>query len=290
MKVVIVVPTYNERDNIAPLVEALNRAAALVRRDCEILVVDDNSPDGTADVVRALQRTYSNVQLLAGVKQGLGVAYARGLAYALDQMDAGVVVHMDADFSHDPADLPRLIAKIDEGYDLVVGARYISGGALPLVQILVLQNSNARLGERRHELSRKAALRFRQQLFHLAADRDQLRRRAHPVGTGLAGAGIGLSDQSGYPDHEEFVQVRAQDREELDTLQKRVVRVFRLLQDAALEREQCEFPVDVQRRLMEVDGYGRGLGFPSCGNLPGFRLHSCGLRLSCALFHVISLN
>src|SRR5205823_2915729 len=131
VKVVIVIPTYNERDNIVPLVEALNIAASAMRHDCHILVVDDNSPDGTGDAVRVLQQRFSNVHLLTGPKQGLGVAYARGLAHALGAMAAGVVVHMDADFSHDPADLPRLVEKIDEGYDLVVGARYIEGGHLP---------------------------------------------------------------------------------------------------------------------------------------------------------------
>jgi dolichol-phosphate mannosyltransferase len=131
LKVVTVLPTYNERANIEPLIEALQAAGDQTRHHCEILVVDDNSPDGTGDVVRALQQRYGNLHLLSGTKQGLGVAYARGIDHALRQMHADVIVHMDADFSHDPADLPRLVAKIDEGYDVVVGTRYMEGGALP---------------------------------------------------------------------------------------------------------------------------------------------------------------
>lgn len=129
-KVIAVVPTYNERDNIGPLIEALIAASAGIRHDFEILVVDDNSPDGTQDVIRELQTRYPNVQLLTGTKEGLGVAYARGLEHALTALGADIVLHMDADFSHNPADVPRLIAQIDAGYDLVVGSRYIPEGRL----------------------------------------------------------------------------------------------------------------------------------------------------------------
>lgn len=130
MKVVAVVPTYNERDNIRPLIEALIAASAEIQHDFEVLVVDDNSPDGTQDVIRALQQRFPNVRLLSGTKEGLGVAYARGLEHALTDLAADIVLHMDADFSHNPADLPRLIAQIDAGYDLVVGSRYVPGGRL----------------------------------------------------------------------------------------------------------------------------------------------------------------
>jgi dolichol-phosphate mannosyltransferase len=130
MKVVAVVPTYNERENIRPLVEALIEASAEIPHEFEILVVDDNSPDGTQDVIRELQQRYPNVRLLSGTKEGLGVAYARGLEYAMSELHADIVLHMDADFSHNPADVPRLIAQIDAGYDLVVGSRYIPGGRL----------------------------------------------------------------------------------------------------------------------------------------------------------------
>jgi dolichol-phosphate mannosyltransferase len=130
LKVVAVVPTYNERENIGPLIEALNDAADGLGHPFEILVCDDNSPDGTQDVIREMQTRYDNVRLLAGTKEGLGVAYARGLRYALDELHGDIIMHMDADFSHNPADLSRMIAKIDEGFDLVVGSRYVPGGRL----------------------------------------------------------------------------------------------------------------------------------------------------------------
>ena len=130
MKVVAVVPTYNERENIGPLVEALITASIETPHDFEVLVVDDNSPDGTQDVVHELQQRFPNVRLLSGTKEGLGVAYARGLEHALSELHADIVLHMDADFSHNPADVPRLVAQIDAGYDLVVGSRYIPGGRL----------------------------------------------------------------------------------------------------------------------------------------------------------------
>ncbi len=129
-RVIVVVPTYNERDNIRPLVEALIASSAEIRHDFEILVVDDNSPDGTQDVIHELQARCPNVRLLTGTKHGLGVAYARGIEYALSALHADIVLHMDADFSHNPADVPRLIAEIDAGHDLVVGSRYIPGGRL----------------------------------------------------------------------------------------------------------------------------------------------------------------
>jgi dolichol-phosphate mannosyltransferase len=130
MKVVVVVPTYNERENIGPLVEGLIAASRGIRHEFEILVVDDDSPDGTQKVIREMQSRFPNVRLLTGTKEGLGVAYARGLAHALSSLQADIVVHMDADFSHNPADVPRLVAQIDAGYDLAVGSRYVRGGRL----------------------------------------------------------------------------------------------------------------------------------------------------------------
>jgi dolichol-phosphate mannosyltransferase len=97
----------------------------------QILVVDDSSPDGTADVVRAQQRSSPNVHLLEGKKQGLGAAYIRGMRFALDELEADAVFEMDADFSHDPADVPRLVAALEQGADFVIGSRYVSGGTIP---------------------------------------------------------------------------------------------------------------------------------------------------------------
>jgi dolichol-phosphate mannosyltransferase len=131
MRVVIVVPTYNERENIAPLVNALQTLFPAMCHEMSILIVDDNSPDGTADVVRTLQAQYSNLHLIEAKKVGLGAAYVRGMRLALDVLIADVVFEMDGDFSHKPADVPRLMAEIDGGADFVIGSRYVPGGSIP---------------------------------------------------------------------------------------------------------------------------------------------------------------
>jgi len=131
MKIVVVVPAYNERENVGPLIEALEGQFASMPHEMHVLVVDDNSPDGTGDVVRGAAQRWPNVHLLSGEKRGLGVAYVRGIRYALDQLGADAVVQMDADFSHDPADVPRLVAALDAGADFVIGSRYVRGGKAP---------------------------------------------------------------------------------------------------------------------------------------------------------------
>lgn len=99
--------------------------------EMKILVVDDNSPDGTADVVRRHMKKSKYVELLQGAKQGLGMAFARGMKYAINKMHADAVIEMDADFQHDPKDVKRLIEEFDNGYDYVIGSRYIKGGSIP---------------------------------------------------------------------------------------------------------------------------------------------------------------
>ncbi len=131
MKVVVVLPTYNERENIAPLVNALQAIFPVIGHEMAILIVDDNSPDGTADVVRSFQARYGNLHLIEGKKAGLGAAYIRGIRFALDVLHADVVFGMDADLSHSPADIPRLMAEIDGGADFVIGSRYVPGGSIP---------------------------------------------------------------------------------------------------------------------------------------------------------------
>ena len=131
MKVVVIVPTYNERGNIVGLIEALCLQFASLRHDMNILVVDDHSPDGTAEAVRALLPRHPELRLIEGRKAGLGAAYIRGMTYAIEAMAAEVVFEMDADFSHSPADVPRLLAEIDAGADFVIGSRYVAGGSIP---------------------------------------------------------------------------------------------------------------------------------------------------------------
>jgi dolichol-phosphate mannosyltransferase len=132
MKIVVIIPTYNERLNISLLIDALQPVfARMVRHRMSILVVDDSSPDRTADVVREKIREWSNVHLITGTKNGLGDAYIRGMTHALDHLGAEVVVEMDADFSHDPKDIPRLIGALEQGADFVIGSRYVQGGSIP---------------------------------------------------------------------------------------------------------------------------------------------------------------
>jgi dolichol-phosphate mannosyltransferase len=131
LKTVIIIPTYNERENIEPLVEELQLQFERMTHEMHILVVDDSSPDGTADAVRVLQSRYANLHLIEGKNAGLGVAYIRGMHHAAECLGADVVFEMDADFSHKPEDVPRLMSEIDAGADFVVGSRYVKGGSVP---------------------------------------------------------------------------------------------------------------------------------------------------------------
>lgn len=125
MQVVAVVPTYNEAANLPELVDLVRRAVPGIR----ILVVDDNSPDGTADVARALADGHGDVDVMVRVdRRGLGSAYRDGFRRAIDA-GADVCVQIDADLSHDPAMLPALLANIEHGADLAIGSRYVPGGS-----------------------------------------------------------------------------------------------------------------------------------------------------------------
>lgn len=128
MRTVIVIPTYNEAENVGPLVRAIFKAAPAV----SVLIVDDNSPDGTGDVVRILQKTYPALGLFERPgKEGLGVAYRAGFKKVMEEYPGtDVVMMMDADFYHDPRDLPKLITASIE-YDLVIGSVYAPGGSVP---------------------------------------------------------------------------------------------------------------------------------------------------------------
>ena len=122
----IVVPTYNEAANLEPLVRGVREAAP----DARVLVVDDASPDGTGDVADSMAAGDDRVEVLHRPgKAGLGLAYVNGFAHAL-RAGAGYVLEMDADLSHDPRDVPRLIARAEAGADLVLGSRYVSGGGV----------------------------------------------------------------------------------------------------------------------------------------------------------------
>jgi dolichol-phosphate mannosyltransferase len=125
----LILPTYNEADNIEPLVQAALEQLARAGVAHTVLIVDDDSPDGTGAIADRLAEEISQVRVLHRArKQGLGRAYLAGFGVALDN-GAELVLEMDSDFSHDPADLPRLIAAAGAA-DLVLGSRYVPGGGV----------------------------------------------------------------------------------------------------------------------------------------------------------------
>ena len=123
---IVIIPTYNEKENIEKIIRAINA----LDKQFHILVIDDGSPDGTAAIVkRLMQEEFAGGLFIVERpgKLGLGTAYIQGFKWAL-QHDYEYIFEMDADFSHDPADLPRLYSAChDEGYDLAIGSRYVSG-------------------------------------------------------------------------------------------------------------------------------------------------------------------
>jgi len=135
MRAVIIIPTYNEKENIGRLIEHLeSKIFPKIKSQFQmhILVVDDTSPDGTAEVVKKLQKKFQNVHLfLNKQKAGLGGAYLKGMIHAVDELKADIMFEMDADFSHDPKVIPQFLEKIIQGNDLVLGSRYIEGGSIP---------------------------------------------------------------------------------------------------------------------------------------------------------------
>lgn len=128
MRSVVVLPTYNEAENIERFLRAVRKAAP----HTDVLVVDDDSPDGTGDIAEGLEAELGRISLLSRPgKRGLGSAYRDGFAHVLDGDDGGrydVVVTMDADLSHDPERIPEFVERIAGGADLVIGSRYVTGG------------------------------------------------------------------------------------------------------------------------------------------------------------------
>ena len=134
MKTIVVIPTYDEKDNVRKMAEAvLNQTIKQFKQSnnqtmLHLLFVDDNSPDGTGDVIEEMMKSEPRIHCLhREKKEGLGRAYVAGFQKAIE-LGAERIVQMDCDFSHDPKDLPRLIA---EDADLVIGSRYVKGGDTP---------------------------------------------------------------------------------------------------------------------------------------------------------------
>tara|TARA_Y100000590_G_C15514082_1_gene936551 strand:+ start:240 stop:947 length:708 start_codon:yes stop_codon:yes gene_type:complete len=122
MKILIISPTYNESKNITQLIEKIFN----LNIDLHLLIVDDNSPDGTADIVKSYMSTNTNIHLLERPsKLGLGTAYCKGFKFAIEN-NFDLIVQIDADLSHDPEDIIRMVKDI-ERYDMVIGSRYVNG-------------------------------------------------------------------------------------------------------------------------------------------------------------------
>lgn len=132
-KAIVIVPSYNEKNNVEPLVKRVEEVFKAVKNwDLGILYVDGNSPDGTGEEVIKQSKIYKNIELLTEKKKaGLGAAYLYAMDYAFNKLKADVVFEFDADLSHDPKKIPDFLKKIDEGYDIVLGSRYIPGGSIP---------------------------------------------------------------------------------------------------------------------------------------------------------------
>jgi dolichol-phosphate mannosyltransferase len=128
MRAVVCLPTYDEAENLEPMIRALGGVLDVARD--RVLVIDDASPDGTGAIADRLSRELDWVDVLHRErKEGLGPAYIAGFRKALET-DASLVLELDCDFSHDPADVPRLIALAERGADLVLGSRYVVGGGV----------------------------------------------------------------------------------------------------------------------------------------------------------------
>lgn len=133
MRIVIIIPTYNERETIVNLIEDLEiEFQKILKHKFGILIVDGNSPDGTAKAVSQKKKVYPNIDLIVEKeKRGLGMAYIAGIKYAVDELKADAFIEFDGDGQHNPKDISRLVAELDSGYDYVIGSRYVAGGSIP---------------------------------------------------------------------------------------------------------------------------------------------------------------
>ena len=132
-KVVIVMPTFNEAENIEPMIEELlgNEFPKIDRAEMHLLVVDASSPDGTGKIVEEKMKKYENLHLLSKEKGGLGADYVAGFKYAVDKLSADAVMEMDADFQHPPRFVKPMVDAYLAGGEYVIGSRYIPGGSVP---------------------------------------------------------------------------------------------------------------------------------------------------------------
>ncbi|MFI5305596.1 MAG: glycosyltransferase, partial [Nitrospiria bacterium] len=131
-KACIILPTYNEAENVKELIPSIfGQSEKIPTHDLHVLVVDDNSPDGTQAIVRGLMSQFPNLHLITGEKEGLGQAYKRGMNHAVKNLSPDLIFEMDADGQHDPGLIPLFINVANNGFSLVIGSRFAPGGATP---------------------------------------------------------------------------------------------------------------------------------------------------------------
>lgn len=132
-KIVIVIPTFNEKDNTQKMVDVLSLEFAKIKNhEMQVLYVDGNSPDGTAELVKLNQKKYKWLHLLVEKeKEGLGPAYVKGFKYAMHVLKADYVMEFDGDFQHRPDQIIDLVTQVDNGFEYIIGSRYIKGGSIP---------------------------------------------------------------------------------------------------------------------------------------------------------------
>ena len=127
MKSAIVIPTYNEAETIPSLINELFEKIKQFVEKLDILIIDDSSPDGTADIVRELGTKYEKITVIQRPKKmGLGAAYKEGFRYVLEKLDSELVLQMDADHSHQPSEIPNMLEKI-KNFDFLVASRHVEG-------------------------------------------------------------------------------------------------------------------------------------------------------------------
>lgn len=129
MRLVVNIPTYNERDNVEEIIKKiLNERRKLPNIDLHILVSDSHSPDGTSEIVKKIQKENPRVHYLDVKDRGLGIGIVKGHRYAIDKLKADILAQMDGDLSHDPSTLPQMYDEVSKGFDLIVGSRLMKGG------------------------------------------------------------------------------------------------------------------------------------------------------------------
>lgn len=142
---VVVIPTYDEKENIAEIIkEVLAQEDGADEFDLQVLISDGHSQDGTLEIVREKEKANPRVHLLDVQERGIGIGLYRGFKHAIDVLGADILIEMDADFQHNPSDIPELLRGISEGYDVVIGSRFVKGSinAMPLFRRVLSVGAN----------------------------------------------------------------------------------------------------------------------------------------------------